>query len=714
MASKKFTRKIDRLDRGVSLLLTQIYFIKYDRSFLRCLLNFVFLKALVVRIFVLLVTLFRFNRINFQAYKRLSFGKKIGRLLGIYKLWRMETLFKGEFKLLNHFDSDTSEVTIVIYVCGTIQNALRSLQSIDQNSMGISCHLIVVDYINLQDYLLQNKIDMPGVEFVGEHPDDISDLHNFLSRATSKFVCFITNPLFVCEDYLKNLLKVIRSKVDIGLVGAKIIYEFGLLKEAGGVITDDKQYKYFGEFSDPEKYEFSYIKETDFQSSLVLVRKADFCKALSRLRYNNWSEFSAVELSVFIKNELCKRVVFQPLALGVILDSIKSVRYHFSTKKNKRDLMTMGYSFTQKSAKSILFIDPFYPTPDKDSGSRRLDEIINIYLNLGYNVFFYGHKEYANFGEYYKNLINKNVKVIYKQFKDDLLEDEYAYLLENINFVWISRLEMNQYYASLIESFGHITWINDTVDLHFLREERMMRQQNRQSADIEHYIAKIKEKEIGLAKRADITIAITSYEKGILESEGAKKVVVVPNIHEVSKDIELLDYNTREGVCFIGGYDHIPNTDAVIWLVNEIMPLVWQTLPNLHLTLLGSNPPDSVKSLRSDLVSVPGYIKDVSPYFNKSRVFVAPLRAGAGMKGKIGQSLEYGLPVVTTSIGAEGMDLEHNEHVLIADDIISFSNEIIRLYQSENLWRKLSKNSFEVINRYSSNSVSKILESISK
>ena len=108
--------------------------------------------------------------------------------------------------------------------------------------------------------------------------------------------------------------------------------------------------------------------------------------------------------------------------------------------------------------------------------------------------------------------------------------------------------------------------------------------------------------------------------------------------------------------------------------------------------ILGSDVTDNVRKLASDSVEVVGYVDDPEPYFSSHRVFVAPLRYGAGMKGKIGQSMSLGLPLVTTSIGAEGMKLVNKEHVLINDDIEGFAGAVIDLYEDRELWNLLSKN----------------------
>jgi glycosyltransferase involved in cell wall biosynthesis len=156
-------------------------------------------------------------------------------------------------------------------------------------------------------------------------------------------------------------------------------------------------------------------------------------------------------------------------------------------------------------------------------------------------------------------------------------------------------------------------------------------------------------------------------------------------------------FSDSKGLLFIGGYNHPPNVDAAIWLCEEIMPDVWKALPDLPVTLLGSSPPDAVLALQSHRVHVPGYIPDVTSYFCSHRLFVAPLRYGAGMKGKVGQALAHALPSVLTPVAAEGFDLQNERDCLIADDAKGFARAIVRLYRDERLWTTFSEQSSRVI-----------------
>lgn len=210
--------------------------------------------------------------------------------------------------------------------------------------------------------------------------------------------------------------------------------------------------------------------------------------------------------------------------------------------------------------------------------------------------------------------------------------------------------------------------------------------------------------EVKAAQAADLTIVVTDVEKRMLEELNVNNVRVVPNIHQIY-DRPVPKFSDRANILFIGGFYHQPNIDAVIWLCQEIMPFIWAKQPEIHLMLLGSNPSPKVKALRSDRISVPGYIKDVEPYFLNHRVFVAPLRYGAGMKGKIGHSLSYGLPTVTTSIGAEGMGLSSGFDAMIADRAETFAECVLQLYTDETLWSHISHNAIEAVKQYSPEAV---------
>ena len=229
----------------------------------------------------------------------------------------------------------------------------------------------------------------------------------------------------------------------------------------------------------------------------------------------------------------------------------------------------------------------------------------------------------------------------------------------------------------------------DMVDFHSLR----MRREAELSSDSELLAAAERQRavEVACASAADVTFAVSVEEKAVLLDAAPVAVVeVLPNIFE-PPFASPPGPEARKDLFFVGGFWHRPNGDAVRWFVERILPLIQREAPNIILRIAGANADDEVLALgRQPGVEVLGFVPDLAPLFDRHRVFVAPLRYGAGMKGKVGQSLAYGLPVVTTPIGAEGMGLRDGTHLLIASEEEAFALQVLRLLSDDALWSRLS------------------------
>jgi glycosyltransferase involved in cell wall biosynthesis len=199
--------------------------------------------------------------------------------------------------------------------------------------------------------------------------------------------------------------------------------------------------------------------------------------------------------------------------------------------------------------------------------------------------------------------------------------------------------------------------------------------------------------ELNNARTANVTLAISDSEsRALLELDPHLVVKVIPNLFDIPSKLNS-DPTSRRGALFVGGFRHTPNVDAVLWFVKEIWPEVAKERADMTFCVAGSNPTTEILALHGmSGIEIVGYVPDLTDLFNRSRVFVAPLRFGAGVKGKIGQSMIHGLPIVATSIGAEGMDLHDGEHLLIADTPEAFGAAVLRLAEDDALWRRLQLN----------------------
>jgi glycosyltransferase involved in cell wall biosynthesis len=156
----------------------------------------------------------------------------------------------------------------------------------------------------------------------------------------------------------------------------------------------------------------------------------------------------------------------------------------------------------------------------------------------------------------------------------------------------------------------------------------------------------------------------------------------------------------RHDLVFVGGFQHPPNTDAVTWFVRDVFPLVRAKLPDVKFHVIGSKVPASITALADEHVIVHGYVEDIAPYMDDCRVSVAPLRYGAGVKGKVNMAMSYGLPVVATPAAVEGMHVEPGQDVMVAADADAFADAVIRVYGDADLWGTLSARGLDNVRRH--------------
>jgi len=691
--------------------------------------KFRFILLIIQRLFFVFITAFRFNKNPYSHYRYKPFKDKLKRLLGIDRL-EIIGLYKlpNEFMPLVFSFCGNPLVSIIICVHNNIKYTYNCLKSIQQFTTDIPYEIIVIDdsSIDLTNEVLQSFKNVRV--FHNEKNLGFLKSSNFgFSLAKGKYICFLNNDTQVMSGWLEALLNVYDNQKNVGIVGAKLIFPYGLIQEAGGIVNYKGEPGNYGKFEAIDDLKYNYLREADYCSgACMILLKEDFIAVGGFDERYAPAYYEDTDLCFAIRYKLGKRIIYQPLCHVVHYEGVSSgkraktnnikrfqeinaIKFKetwasvFCNFEHSTDANKIANKFTNNQ-KTILFIEPQLPTYDKDSGSRRLFEIVKIFKELNFRIIFLpdnGIKEEP----YYSQMINMGVCVLYKIFKETSFHKVITSFIGEIDIAWICRPEMNEAYGDLIKEHK-LFWIYDTVDLHFLRTKRELELVGINQKAIEKEVDIIRKKEITFSKAADLTIAITADEATILKQNGVHNVEVIPNIH-TSNNKNRLPFSEREDMCFIGGYRHKPNVDAVVWLAKEIMPLIWEIIPDIKLTLLGSSPPDEVLALQSKNIVVTGYLADVSDYFEKSRVFVAPLRFGAGMKGKIGQSLEFNLPIVTTDIGAEGMGLVDGRDVLIANDAETFAKKVLNLYTNEVLWNEISLNSHKALTAYSPENVKK-------
>jgi glycosyltransferase involved in cell wall biosynthesis len=329
--------------------------------------------------------------------------------------------------------------------------------------------------------------------------------------------------------------------------------------------------------------------------------------------------------------------------------------------------------------------------PDTNSGDLRLYEIIRILKEVGHHIIFMQPSSKIN-----KLLCKLGIK---NQFNTKIASRTpylfKLYLLgHDFDVAILSPYHTYHNLAPIIKNtIPRCSLSLDTIALFHVRTQRLA-ELTSDPADIV-FARQTNDAEWKCLKDADSVWVVTNTEKTLIDSS-VKRVFVVPNFHRPAAEIRA--YEEREGIVFLGGYAHKPNVDAVRYFIKEILSHIRKSLPGVPVIIAGSNPPDEFKRYESEFgLRVTGYIPDHRVILNSCRIGIAPLRYGAGMKGKIGEYLSCGLPCVTTSIGAEGMNFLEGVEVLIADDPVGFANKVITAYTDRVCWQQLSDSGIKYI-----------------
>ena len=604
-------------------------------------------------------------------------------------------------------------VSIIIPVYNQIHYTYACLASILKYTEDVSYEVIIAD-----------DVSSDATSHLGDYAEGLTicrnssnqgflrNCNNAARSARGRYVMFLNNDTQVTEGWLSSLVNLIESDDTIGMVGSKLVYPDGRLQEAGGIIWSDGSGWNYGRLDGPDKPEYNYVKDVDYISGAAILLTNDLWKQIGGFDTRFAPAYCEDSDLAFEVRRAGYRVVYQPLSKVIHFEGISNgtdvegsglKRYQAVNNKKLREKWAEElkkqcenngnpdpFRARERSMgkEMILVVDHYVPTYDRDAGSKTTFQYLKMFLKKGYVVKFLGDN-FLHEEPYSTVLQQMGIEILYgKEYQTDIwdwLKDHG----DDIAFAYLNRPHIATKYIDFIKENTKIKVIYYGHDLHFLREGR----EYALTGDVERRQAAEywKSIEMSLMYKADV-----SYYPSYIERDAIKAVDedipvkdIVAYVYEEFPERNAEDFAKREGLLFVGGFAHPPNADAVLWFAREIYPLIRREMeaagqPAPEFYVVGSKVTDEIKALEQpgNGIIIKGFVseEELAELYRNSRIVVVPLRYGAGVKGKVIEALYHGAPIVTTSIGAEG--IPEAETVMKIEDMPErFASAVSDLYQ---------------------------------
>jgi len=614
--------------------------------------------------------------------------------------------------------SENPTVSIVIPVHNLFEMTYHCLASIILAGSNVPFEVIVVDDLST-DQTTEIESIVENVRVVRNE----KNLRFLLSAsagaecANGEFVLFLNNDTEVTSGWIDELMSVFDKFQNVGLVGSKLIYPDGRLQEAGGIIWDSGKPWNVGHAQNSSHPQYNYVRQVDYVSGAAMIIRSElwdkiggFSKELIPAYYEDTDLAFKVREAGY-RTYYCPSstvVHFEGMSNGTELDSgvkkFQSVnapkfrkKWRHAFRHNGKEGVDLIKEKDREIDFRVLLVDHSTPRPDMDAGSYAVCQEISLMQELGCKVTF-APSNMAHMGKYTRELQDKGIECIHTPFYNavgDFLKERGS----EFDLIYIIRYDVAQDILPSIKAFSSAKVVLNNCDLHFLRELRA--ELNSENKNLEGPLT-TRQNELKAMRDVDAVLSYSELEHSVIASHNltTKNIFKCPWV--LTPKRSNFSFDSRNGIAFLGGFKHLPNIESVKYFSNNVMPRINMKYPDLKFHIYGSAVTEEVKELASDNIIIEGFVEDLATVFDQCRVFVAPLLSGAGIKGKVLESIAHGIPSVLSPIAAESTGLTHGSNTLIANSDEEWADYVINLYHDKNLWQKLSDGSEHLLlNDYS-------------
>lgn len=608
--------------------------------------------------------------------------------------------------------SEQPRLSIVIPVYGKVEYTLACLRSLVANPPTDAFEVIVVDDAS-PDESVETLAQVSGIRLLrnARNLGFVGSCNAGAAAARGDFLIFLNNDTQVMPGWSEELLRCFELRTDCGIAGSQLVYPDGRLQEAGAWVFADASAWNIGRFDSRSDPAVRYARKVDYVSGASLAIRRSVFGELGGFDLRFAPGYYEDTDLAFAARAAGLSVWYVPTSVVVHAEGISSAGNMETGMKRFQAINQLKFAEKWRTALTsqpaagtalalvakakrrgtILVVDVATPDASRDSGSLRLISMMRLLVEDSWHVVFAPDDGRADDAAI-RELGRFGVEVIARPWVDGV-PSWLARFADDLHAAILSRhMVASQYTPFVRRQAPQAKVIFDTVDLHFLREERAAERSG--NASLARQAATTREQELKLIAGADTTLVVSDYERDLLSRlVPSANVDLLSNIHEVFGRTG--GHEGRRDLLFIGGFGHPPNADAMNWMASEILPVLRRVAPGANILVAGDVPEGNRRLLSDAGLHMLGRVPDLAPLMSTSLASIAPLRFGAGVKGKINMAMSHGLPVIGTTVAVEGMRLQNGVDVLVADTADAFAAAYLQLVRHKALWGSLSDNAIE-------------------